>query len=545
MAGYTRNDTPNNIADGNIINASDLDGEFDAIQTAFGTAGHTHDGTAGNGPQITTGGLANLAVTDGKIANNTITGGKINTATTITAANFVGPLQGNADTATKLQTARNIALTGAVTGNVNFDGSGNVSIATTHTADPVITLTGAVTGSGTMTNLGSVSIATTATADPTLTLTGDVTGSATFTNLGNATLTAVVANDSHTHDGRYYTETESDARFVNTAGDTMTGNLVIDAGTSSSLNIISDDAGQSVLNLYGASQGTGRIYVGQDVNYGGGIEYNGDNLPSTTGAGSDYVTLWRRNAGVDSWTARNQYSSDNWEFRGNLYANTTQRVFADDYHPNADTWTTARQNTVTLTGDVTGSASASVNGSGDWTVSVAATVANDSHTHDGRYYTEAEADSRFANVTGDTFTGNLYLSYSYPRIFLNDTDSNSDYSIINNNGQFTIYDDTNGAHRFSIHSSGSIDVQQNDIINGNSIYMDNWYRSTGTTGWYSQTYGGGIYMTDTTYLQVYANKAFKVNNTSASSITTAGGIMIAGTPAATIDDATALAIALG
>lgn len=72
----------------------------------------------------------------------------------------------NAD---KLTTTRNIALTGAVTGNANFDGSSNISISTT------------------------------ATADPTLTLTGDVTGSATFTNLGNATLTATVANDSHNH----------------------------------------------------------------------------------------------------------------------------------------------------------------------------------------------------------------------------------------------------------------------------------------------------------------------------------------------------------
>ena len=35
--------------------------------------------------------------------------------------------------ASKLQTARNIALTGAVKGNVNFDGSGNVSIETTLT----------------------------------------------------------------------------------------------------------------------------------------------------------------------------------------------------------------------------------------------------------------------------------------------------------------------------------------------------------------------------------------------------------------------------
>lgn len=51
--GYTRNDTSNNIADGNIINASDLDGEFDSIVTAFSTSGHTHDGTTAEGGPVT------------------------------------------------------------------------------------------------------------------------------------------------------------------------------------------------------------------------------------------------------------------------------------------------------------------------------------------------------------------------------------------------------------------------------------------------------------------------------------------------------------
>ena len=52
--GYTRNDTGNNIADGNIINAADLDGEFDAVEAAFNeTTGHTHDGTAAEGAPIT------------------------------------------------------------------------------------------------------------------------------------------------------------------------------------------------------------------------------------------------------------------------------------------------------------------------------------------------------------------------------------------------------------------------------------------------------------------------------------------------------------
>ena len=40
-------------------------------------------------------------------------------------------IDGNAATATRLQTARNIALTGAVSGSANFDGSGNITIVTT------------------------------------------------------------------------------------------------------------------------------------------------------------------------------------------------------------------------------------------------------------------------------------------------------------------------------------------------------------------------------------------------------------------------------
>lgn len=54
MAGYTRNDTSNNIANGNVINAADLDGEFDALDAAFDeTTGHVHDGSANNGAPIT------------------------------------------------------------------------------------------------------------------------------------------------------------------------------------------------------------------------------------------------------------------------------------------------------------------------------------------------------------------------------------------------------------------------------------------------------------------------------------------------------------
>ena len=54
MAGYIRQDTTNNIADGNVINASDFDNEYNAIEAAFhATTGHTHDGTSAEGAPIT------------------------------------------------------------------------------------------------------------------------------------------------------------------------------------------------------------------------------------------------------------------------------------------------------------------------------------------------------------------------------------------------------------------------------------------------------------------------------------------------------------
>ena len=79
----------------------------------------------------------------------------------------------------------------------------------------------------TMTNALAGKLATT--HDMTLTLNGDASGSATFTNMGNATLTVTVANDSHTHDGRYYTESEVNtllAGKLSTSGKAADSNLL-------------------------------------------------------------------------------------------------------------------------------------------------------------------------------------------------------------------------------------------------------------------------------------------------------------------------------
>ena len=64
--GYTRNDTTNNIANGNVISAADLDGEFDAIVASFNeTTGHTHDGTAAEGGAVSVIGPVQEYLADG------------------------------------------------------------------------------------------------------------------------------------------------------------------------------------------------------------------------------------------------------------------------------------------------------------------------------------------------------------------------------------------------------------------------------------------------------------------------------------------------
>lgn len=46
----------------------------------------------------------------------------------------------------------------------------------------------------------------------------------------------------------------------------------------------------------------------------------------------------------------------------------------------------------------------------------------------------------------------------------------------------------------------------------NTAYTSNWWRSTGKTGWWNDTYSGGIAMEDKTYVKVAGNKSFLIPN---------------------------------
>lgn len=79
---------------------------------------------------------------------------------------------------------------------------------------------------------------------------------------------------------------------------------------------------------------------------------------------------------------------------------------------------------------------------------------------------------------------------------------------------------TGGTNRGFVFQNGATNVAGIDgsgTFRGNWIYgvqvhATDWFRSTGGGGWYSQTYGGGIHMTDSTYVRIYNNKHLAVDS---------------------------------
>ena len=64
------------------------------------------------------------------------------------------------------------------------------------------------------------------------------------------------------------------------------------------------------------------------------------------------------------------------------------------------------------------------------------------------------------------------------------------------------------------------------------LISNEWLRTVGNRGWYSQTYAGGIYMTDSTWVRVYNNKGFWVSNDiyTTTKVIAVGGYQVGTTP---------------
>jgi len=147
MAGYTRQDTANNIANGNVIDADDFDAEYNAIEAGFNAStGHAHDGTAGEGAPITKVGPAQDLIVSG----TALTPKTTNTLDLGTAsvqyknAWFDGTVDTDALTVSANATVGGtlgvtgiITATGGVTGNVTGNVTGTVSDVSNHDTDDI------------------------------------------------------------------------------------------------------------------------------------------------------------------------------------------------------------------------------------------------------------------------------------------------------------------------------------------------------------------------------------------------------------------------
>lgn len=61
-------------------------------------------------------------------------------------------------------------------------------------------------------------------------------------------------------------------------------------------------------------------------------------------------------------------------------------------------------------------------------------------------------------------------------------------------------------------------------INGDGIHLSSgWLRTVGATGWYNETYAGGMYMADGTWIRTYNGRKFYVDNAEVDAILTQGG----------------------
>lgn len=92
------------------------------------------------------------------------------------------------------------------------------------------------------------------------------------------------------------------------------------------------------------------------------------------------------------------------------------------------------------------------------------------------------------------------------------------FDVGSENSSYCHYNTTAGSHWFNkqVSINGTLypygaaqNIGSKDTPWGN-IYSSGWFRSTGDSGWYSEKYGGGLHMTDTTYVRVYNGRSFYV-----------------------------------
>ena len=329
----------------------------------------------------------------------------------------------------------------------------------------------------------------------------------------------------------YYTKTESDERYVNVTGDTMTGPLIVKAAITGTQLISTIATGTSPLKVTSTTVVTNLnadMLDGWHLNY---ILKDGYVTSGTAGLSSYWRKVW-------DITLNNQYNdvdinllvhsayNQQWgiisfglrqngtgtaknisaylaEVVGNipldrfrlyynnssglcqLWCNPSGQYNVYNYRVLAKTWRTGTE-VATLGTFYTGDTSTAqslpsdsyVSMAGITIVNTAAKVANTLTFSAGKFSSKTYNGSSAITVNVPTHTSHL----------------------TNDSGFWT-------GTRYWANIEVSTSSSTGTSPTFSTAYTSNWFRSTGSTGWYSQTYGGGWYMSDSTWIRTYGSKS--------------------------------------
>ena len=416
MAGYTRQDTQNNISNGSVIDADDLDAEFNAVEAGFNsTTGHSHDGTAGEGAPITKVGPAQDLI---------VSTGALTPKTTNTLDLGTNSIQFK---------------------NAWFDGTVDTD---------ALTVSGNATVGGTLGVTGAI----TSTAGVTGNLTGNVTG--TVSDVSNHD-TGDIAEGSNL----YFTNERVDDRVaalvvagtnISATYNDAAGTLTLNADSTGGYDLSNNDTGDLAegSNLYYTNTRARAAVSATDAGGDGSFSYNsGTGVFTYTGPSATEVRS-HFSAGTGVTYSSGQFSIGQPVGTGsNVTFNnvTASGAFNGDVTGNATTATAlATARTIALAGDVTGSVS--FNGSSN--VTITATVADDSHNHtisniDG-LQTEIDTKAELAGSSGQNFSAAT----------LNATTVDlGDWTLTESAG--TLYFASGGVNKMKLDASGNLTVTGN------------------------------------------------------------------------------------
>ena len=345
----------------------------------------------------------------------------------------------------------------------------------------------------------------------TITLSGDLNGSVSIDGSANVTLSAQVVNDSHTHDDRYFTETESDARYPlsrgglgtsTTVGDTTGWGNNLAAGTYTRAYvghggqvIMSHDTGGSVGNVGIEVTYYGAMYVHTNVDSNQWLTkqiWTSENFTSTNISNWNTAYGWGNHASAgytttDYYTTGATFNSGTGiiTFTRNNGATYTLNIAATltDVTVTGGTYNSSNQ-TLTLTksnGTTVSVSGFAIDTDVNWyTTSASFNTGNGVITgtrNDGGTWT-VDIDGRFVPYSGGNMTGNLNwgttgtgLTWTMNTdgayiIFYNtgdgDTDSRLEYGTSDNGNEY---------HRWMVSSIEEMTLKNDGLRVTNDIYM--------------------------------------------------------------------------